>query len=81
MITLDISFEDLIEYSYNAIEENETPWKHDVCRVVFVFQHDNGNFYRGHYYRSYNEGIEEHYGFGCIKVQKVEKLVEVWEAM
>lgn len=77
----EFTFDELIEYSSEAIEESSESYKHDISSVSCVFQHDNGKFYNFWFFRSYNDGPQEEMGYGYHEVQKVEKVTEVWETV
>ncbi len=58
------------EDTYEVV--HESPHKHDISLVNFVYQDKDSKWYRGYFYRSYNDGIDW-YNFP-INLEEVEKI-------
>ena len=72
---LDPNSEEEVDWKYEELDN--TPSKHDMSVVTFVFTDPStSKIYRGYYSRSYNEGISS-YDFPLIleEVEKYEKTV------
>ena len=82
MQPLDIDFADLVDiyFEEDIIDDVETPGGHGLIKCSFVFLHDDGNHYRGEFYRSENEGVAQYMGHECYRVKANQVVTVEWVA-